>query len=132
MFSKGKQERRECGFMRVYIYAWTEANTSEEAMQTQLDKCRQKALQLRGKDIREFVDSQCGAIESERPALAELRQVLQKAAPDYVVCLRPDRLAEKTAQQLVILDEIRKTGAQPAFCDFNCSWCATFRDPDTK
>ena len=103
---------------RVAIYV--RVSTQEQAehgysLGTQLDACRQKAQELGALTIREFVDDGQSGEFLDRPALTELRRSLKQQDLDAVIVYDPDRLARNLAHQLMVAEEIEKSGAELVF-----------------
>jgi site-specific DNA recombinase len=100
--------------MRAAIYA--RVSTTEQAergysIDTQLSACR---AAVDADSVEEFIDSGSGEF-LERPAMDALRAKLKQKAFDVVICYDPDRLARNLAHQLIITDEIEKSGAELKF-----------------
>lgn len=105
--------------MLCVIYA--RVSTDEQArsgysLVEQLKSCRAKALELAGPaaTILEFTDDMSGEI-LERPGLQSILQLLRAQPVDHLICLDPDRLARRLMLQLVVTDEIERSGCRLEF-----------------
>jgi site-specific DNA recombinase len=85
------------------------------SLETQLSENRQKASELGATKFVEFIDDGYSGEYIDRPALTQLRDALEKKEFDMVVIYDPDRLARNLAHQLIITDEIEKSGAKLLF-----------------
>ena len=85
------------------------------SLDTQLSEIRQKARELGATKFVEFIDDGYSGEYIDRPALTQLRDGLEKKEFDMVVIYDPDRLARNLAHQLIITDEIEKSGAKLLF-----------------
>lgn len=104
--------------MKAAIYV--RVSTAEQAekgysLETQLDACRKKAADLGVKQVKEFTDDGYSGDFLDRPALARLREQLCNHLFDYVIVYDPDRLARNLAHQLLVTEEIEKSGANLLF-----------------
>jgi site-specific DNA recombinase len=85
------------------------------SLETQLSENRQKASELGATTFVEFIDDGYSGEYIDRPALTQLRDGLERREFDIVVIYDPDRLARNLAHQLIITDEIEKSGAKLLF-----------------
>lgn len=85
------------------------------SLETQLSENRQKASELGASKFVEFIDDGYSGEYIDRPALTQLRDALERKEIDMVVIYDPDRLARNLAHQLIITDEIEKSGAKLLF-----------------
>jgi site-specific DNA recombinase len=85
------------------------------SLETQLSENRQKASELGATSFVEFIDDGYSGEYIDRPALSQLRDGLERKEFDMVVIYDPDRLARNLAHQLIITDEIEKSGAKLLF-----------------
>lgn len=104
--------------MNIAIYIRVSTDQQAEkgySLDTQLEACRQHALEMGAVNITEYKDDGYSGEYIERPALAELREALKEKLFDVVVVYDPDRLARNLAHQLIITDDIEKSGAELKF-----------------
>jgi len=99
-------------YMRVSTADQAEKGYS---LETQLSEIRKKASELGATKFAEFIDDGYSGEYIDRPALTQLRDGLEKKEFDMVVIYDPDRLARNLAHQLIITDEIEKSGAKLFF-----------------
>ncbi|MBP2661586.1 MAG: Resolvase protein [Firmicutes bacterium] len=102
--------------MRVGLYA--RVSTEDQArtgysLQTQIDACEKNAPAE--SHIEKFIDDGFSGEFLDRPAMVRLRDEIKNKMFDMVICYDPDRLARNLAHQLIITDEIEKSGAQLKF-----------------
>jgi len=91
---------------------YVRVSTQEQAehgysIQTQIDACRQKALELGATSIKEYVDENSGAY-LERKHLDELRDAVSAKLHDLVVIYDQDRLSRETIHLLLLTEELEK------------------------
>jgi len=103
---------------KAAIYA--RVSTAEQAekgysMDTQLEACRKKALELGIEDIKDFIDDGFSGDFIDRPGLSQIRQCVANKECDVVIVFDPDRLARNLAHQLLVTEEIEKSGARLLF-----------------
>lgn len=116
LFSLKEYGRRSVLIAALYIRVST-ADQAEKgySLETQLLEIRQKAVEFGATDFVEFIDDGYSGEYINRPALTELRDGLDKKSFDMVVIYDPDRLARNLAHQLIITEEIEKSGAKLLF-----------------
>lgn len=85
----------------------------------QIAQCRAKAKELGATTIIECVDEGISGDVLERPGLTRARQLIRDGGISFFVCYDPDRLARKLAHQLLITDEIEKSGCKLVFVNFD-------------
>ncbi len=85
------------------------------SIETQLSENRKKAIELGASTFVEFIDDGYSGEYIDRPALTQLRDGLERKEFDIVVIYDPDRLARNLTHQLIITDEIEKSGAKLLF-----------------
>jgi site-specific DNA recombinase len=103
---------------KAAIYA--RVSTADQAekgysLDTQLEACRQKAVELGIQEVKEFIDDGFSGDFIERPALSQLRQCVANKEVGVVIIFDPDRLARNLAHQLLVTEEIEKSGARLLF-----------------
>lgn len=85
----------------------------------QIAQCRAKAKELGATTIIDCVDEGISGGILERPGLSRARQLIRDGGVSLVVCYDPDRLARKLAHQLLVTDEIEKSGCKLVFVNFD-------------
>lgn len=104
----------------IYVRVSTEEQAkSGYSIQEQLRACRDRVRSLElqtGRRIEavEFVDEMSGEL-LERPGLQRALELVRNHSVAYFVCLDPDRLARKLMVQLLVTDEIERTGCKLEF-----------------
>lgn len=105
--------------MRAAIYARvsTDRQQQNQTIDSQLAALehwvRQRGGELPPEHI--FKDEGYSGSRLDRPGLDALRDAAHDAAFDTVVVLCPDRLARKYAYQVLLLEELRRTGCEVVF-----------------
>lgn len=108
--------------MNAAIYARVSTDQQAEkgySIETQLAACRKCALELGAASTEEFVDDGYSAEFIERPALTGLRAAVKAKKFDIVIFYDPDRMARNLMHQLIIAEEIDKSGAELKFVVVN-------------
>ena len=100
----------ESCFNTAAIYA--RVSTKRQAregfsLESQIKACKERALELGVKNIKEYVDEITGTTLN-RPGLRNLRRDIKDNIIDLVICYDQDRLSRKLGQQLFITEEIQK------------------------
>jgi site-specific DNA recombinase len=85
----------------------------------QRKECLQRVDQLvreagRPLEVAEFVDTAGGDI-IHRPELDRVRRYVKERAPDYFVCMDPDRFSRATYQAIMVANEIEAAGTRLLF-----------------
>lgn len=104
--------------MNAAIYARVSTDWQAEhgySIETQLESCRAKAKEIGATVIKEYVDDGYSGGFLERPGLDALRDAVSDGLYDVVIFHDPDRMARKLIHQLIITEEIEKSGAAPVF-----------------
>ena len=104
--------------MNAAIYARVSTDWQAEhgySLETQVKACRDRAKELGAETIKEYVDDGYTGAYLERPALESLRDALADKFYDAVIVYDPDRLARKLAPQLLLTEEIKRSGARVVF-----------------
>lgn len=107
--------------MIVAIYVRVSTDSQAEhgySLAEQLDQGHIKAKFLGITLTEEFIDDGYSGAYLERPALDRLREGLREKRFSHVIVLDPDRLARNLAHQLLLTEEIDKSGAQLVFISF--------------
>lgn len=108
--------------MNAAIYARVSTDQQAEkgySIETQLEACRKCARELHATNIEEFVDEGYSAEFIERPELTRLREAVKVKKFNLVVFYDPDRMARNLMHQLIIAEEIDKSGAELKFVVVN-------------
>lgn len=85
--------------------------------------CRKHLETMNLLEIEEYIDNGYSGEFLERPGLEKLRKDLRSGAIKYIAIYDPDRLSRNLTNQLIIADEIEKSGAILTFVtgDYDCS-----------
>jgi len=108
--------------MNVAIYVRVSTDQQAEkgySIETQLEACRNYASQLGAVTIEEYIDDGYSAEFLERPHLTRMRDAIKTKSFDVVIFYDPDRMARNLMHQLIIAEEIDKSGAQLQFVIVN-------------
>ncbi|MTI86106.1 MAG: hypothetical protein FH756_19960 [Firmicutes bacterium] len=106
--------------MRAAIYCRVSTREQAESgysIPDQVRNCSKKAKELGATVVEEFLDKESGAF-LERPGLQKLRHSLQQNYFDLVITKSPDRLSRNITHQLILREEIIKSGAELKFLTF--------------
>ncbi len=95
-------------------------STDEQAktgysLESQVEACKNKLLSLGIVDAKEYIDDGYSGEFLERPHLDELRNDLREGYITTVIVYDPDRLSRNLTNQLLLADEIEKSGAKLLF-----------------
>ena len=85
----------------------------------QIAQCRAKAKELGATTIIECVDEGISGDVLERPGLTRARQLIRNGGVSYFICYDPDRLARKLSHQLLLTEEIERSGCKLVFINFD-------------
>lgn len=85
----------------------------------QIAECRAKAKESGAANIMDCIDEGISGDVLERPGLTKARQLIRNGGVSLFVCYDPDRLARKLAHQLIITEEIEKSGCKLIFVNFD-------------
>lgn len=85
----------------------------------QVAQCEKKAKELGAKTIIDCVDEGISGDILERPGLTKARQLIRDGGVSYFICYDPDRLARKLAHQLIVTEEIERSGCKLVFINFD-------------
>lgn len=85
------------------------------SLDDQIEACRNHLSALEPTPIEEYIDDGYSGEFLERPALERLRNDLQHGLIKLVAIYDPDRLSRNLTNQLIIAEEIEKTGATITF-----------------
>ena len=110
--------------MRVLIYTRVSTQGQKEgySLESQKSACLKKAEELSAEVIYHLEDTYTGA-ELERPALNQLRELVQSRQIDAVICLDPDRLSRNLADLLLLTSEMDRSNVELVFVNF--TWEST-------
>lgn len=89
------------------------------SLHDQIAQCRKKAQELGATTVVDCVDEGISGDVLERPGLTTARQLIREGSVSLFICYDPDRLARKLAHQLVVTDEIEKSGCRLVFVNFD-------------
>lgn len=100
----------------IYVRVSTEAQGEKGySIADQIRSCREHAMKLGLNDISEYIDDGYSGEFLERPHLDRLREDLRNKYIKNVIIYDPDRLSRNLTNQLLIADEIEKSGARIHF-----------------
>jgi len=103
----------------LYARVSTDRQEKEQTIQSQLSAIALYADQqgLRYTPALTYTDEGYSGTWLDRPALDELRDHAREGRFDVVVVLCPDRLARRYAYQVLLLEELKRTGIEVHFCE---------------
>src|SRR3954462_3285553 len=105
--------------MRAAIYARvsTERQERQQTIDSQLTALRAwaSAQEHALAEVHVFRDDGYSGSRLDRPGLDGLRDAIHDAAIDVVAVFSPDRLARKSAYQVLLLEEFRRAGCEVVF-----------------
>jgi site-specific DNA recombinase len=104
--------------MNVAIYARVSTDIQAEqgySLGAQITDCTAKAKELGGTIIKEYVNDGYSGAYLERPALQDMREAIRSKMFQMVVCYDVDRLSRNLSHQLLVTEEIEKSGASLVF-----------------
>lgn len=103
----------------VYLRVSTEEQVKHGfSLAEQRQACFDKAALYEPDEIIEFADEGISGELLDRPGLSALRKELRAGRISVVICRDPDRLSRNLAHQLLLVEEIEKSGAVLDFVDF--------------
>jgi len=100
------------------IYARVSTDWQAEhgySLETQVSACEKYAADLGAVSVTKYIDDGYSGAYLDRPRLDALRDALQAKIYDVVIVYTPDRLARRLSHQLLITEEIEKSGAKLHF-----------------
>lgn len=105
----------------VYVRVSTEEQFEKGySIDSQIEKCKQKAIEL-GYVLEDIIiiEDHVSGTTMDREGLIQLREIISgDEKPVMVIIYDPDRLARNLTHQLIITDEIVKSGIQLEFVNF--------------
>lgn len=93
----------------IYVRVSTDEQKNGYSLQTQIEACHNYAVEQGHQVVAEFQDEYTGA-SLDRPGLNHLRDFIARNPLDVVVVYDVDRLARKSAYQVLIEEEFRRAG----------------------
>jgi site-specific DNA recombinase len=103
----------------IYVRVSTEEQARRGySLPEQLAECRTRAGELGATELAEFVDD-VGGDFLERPELEKARHLVATCRVHWFVCYDPDRFSRNLLNQLLVTDEIDKSGAELVFLQHN-------------
>ena len=96
------------------IYARVSTDWQAEhgySLETQIAACEKYAADLGAASVTKYIDDGYSGAYLDRPRLDALRDALRAKIYDVVIVYTPDRLARRLSHQLLITEEIEKSGA---------------------
>lgn len=108
--------------MRAITYV--RVSTEDQAkhgysIEAQREACRKKAEDLGAIIVEDFGDEGVSGSILNRPGLDDALARLKETRASFFICMDPDRLARNLAHQLIITDDIEKTGAKLIFVNMD-------------
>jgi len=96
--------------MTVAIYARVSSNSHEVrcSMRSQLEALRQHMAELGHRVVHAYIDDGGSGARLDRPGLEALRDAAKAGLLRQVWCMTPDRLTRSRADQILIIDELRR------------------------
>ncbi len=103
----------------LYARVSTELQEKEQTIQSQLAAITRYADKngLHHSPALTYADDGYTGTRLDRPGLDELRDHAREGRFDVVVVLCPDRLARRYAYQVLLLEELKRTGVDVLFCE---------------
>ena len=103
----------------LYARVSTDLQEKEETIRSQLAAVARYAEEkgFRTSPALTYTDEGYSGSHLDRPALDELRDHAREGRFDVLVVLCPDRLARKYAYQVLLLEELGRTGTEIHFCE---------------
>ncbi len=103
----------------LYARVSTELQEKEQTIQSQLAAITRYADKngLHHSPALTYADDGYTGTRLDRPGLDELRDHAREGRFDVVVVLCPDRLARRYAYQVLLLEELKRTGVEVLFCE---------------
>jgi site-specific DNA recombinase len=101
----------------IYARVSTERQEKEQTVDSQLDALHQAALEG-GYEVAPshvFVDERRSGAHLDRPGLDRLRDLASEGTFEAVLISSPDRLARHYAYQVLVLEELQRTGCEVVF-----------------
>ncbi|NOH04976.1 MAG: recombinase family protein [Chloroflexi bacterium] len=98
----------------IYSRVSTDEQSKGYSLQTQVDACQNYALERGYTVVEIFSDDYTGAA-LDRPALNNLRGYMARSSLDVVIVYDIDRLARKSAYQVLIEEEFKREGVAIEF-----------------
>ncbi|MDI6709715.1 MAG: recombinase family protein [Thermoanaerobacterales bacterium] len=107
--------------MRAAIYV--RVSSEEQAkcgysLDYQAAACEERARRLGATEVAVYRDEGVSGAVLARPGLTRLRETLRQGGVDLIVVLDPDRFARNVVHQLLITEEIERSGATLEFVNF--------------
>jgi site-specific DNA recombinase len=103
----------------VYVRVSTQHQAQQQTIDQQLERLQAhiQAQDWELPDERIFRDDGYSGASLKRPGLDRLRDVAASATLDHVLVTAPDRLARKYVHQVLLIEELERTGCQVEFLD---------------
>ncbi|WP_031517089.1 recombinase family protein [Desulfofalx alkaliphila] len=103
----------------IYIRVSTDDQAKHGySLADQREACCSRARFLGAKEILTFSDEGISGTILERPGLTKMREAARDGRFQVLIVRDPDRLSRKLAHQLLITEELEKTGVKLEFLDF--------------
>lgn len=103
----------------IYVRVSTEEQAKRGySVPEQIAQCQERAAELGATETAVFVD-ELGGDFLERPELEKARQLVRAKQARWFICYDPDRFSRNLLNQLLVTDEIDKSGAELVFLQHN-------------
>jgi len=100
----------------IYLRVSTEEQAEKGfSLQAQRDECLKKAKELGCIEIMEYCDEGVSGSLLERPMLLNSLEEMKERSIDYFICFDPSRLSRNVSHQLILIDNIKKSGVKLIF-----------------
>ena len=101
----------------IYARVSGDAQKKEETIKSQIDAIQIYAKNKNYNIINDWIfrDEAISGKYLDRPGLDALRDLARDGGPDIIIIHEPDRLARKSAYQVLLLEEFEKTGVTVEF-----------------
>ncbi len=106
--------------MRTVVYARVstlDQATEGVSLETQIDACRRKAVEMGASSIQVLEDAYTGT-SLARPAMERLRDQVANGDVDVVVVYDPDRFSRDLADLLIVSKEFERAGVRLEYVNF--------------
>ena len=101
----------------IYARVSTERQEKEQTIDSQLDALH-RAAREGGYEVwpgHVFTDERCSGARLDRPGLDRLRDLASEGRFEAVLVYSPDRLARRYAYQVLVMEELQRSGCEVVF-----------------
>jgi site-specific DNA recombinase len=113
-------EKQKPKLAAIYARVSSDKQKKEETIESQIDSIQEYAKAKEYDIIKEWIfrdEAESGKF-LDRPGLDALRDLARDGGPDVIIIHEPDRLARKSAYQVLLLEEFQKTGIEVEFVKY--------------